>query len=96
MYWASEVHYSKTVVTKARLGGGEDPTKATAHKAEGASVPQSALGLGFASLVHSQKRHILAASCGFYRPAASCQQVAAGLLTSSTCSKPVEIRIAGS
>jgi hypothetical protein len=46
--------------------------------------------------LHSQKRHRLAASCGFYRPAASCQQIAAGLLTSSTCSKPVEIRLAAS
>ena len=50
----------------------------------------------FGYSVHSQKRHRLAASCGFYRPAASCQQVAAGLLTSSTCSKPVEIRLAAS
>ena len=32
----------------------------------------------------------------FYRPAASCQQVATGLLTSSTCSKSVEIRLAAS
>ena len=46
--------------------------------------------------LHSQKRHRLAASCGFYRPAASCQQVAAGLFTSSTCSEPVEIRLAAS
>ena len=36
--------------------------------------------------IHSQTRHRLAASCGFYWPARSCQQVAAGLLTSSTCS----------
>ena len=34
------------------------------------------------NLVHSQKRHRLAASCGFYRLATSCQQVASSLLTS--------------
>ena len=40
--------------------------------------------------LHSQKRHRLAASCGLYRLAASCHQVAATLLTSSSCSKPVD------
>ena len=40
--------------------------------------------------LHSQKRHRLAASCGLYRLAASCQQVAASLLTSSSCSKSVK------
>ena len=40
--------------------------------------------------VHSQKRHRLAASCEFYPLAASCQQVAASLLTSSSCSKSVK------
>ena len=44
--------------------------------------------------VHSQKRHRLAASCGLYRLAASCHQVAASLLTSSSCSKSVRIRLA--
>ena len=34
--------------------------------------------------LHNQTRHRLAASCGFYRLAASCQQVAASLLTSSS------------
>ena len=47
-------------------------------------------------VLHSQKRHRPAASCGFYRLAARCEQVAAGVLTSSTCSKPVEIRLAAS
>ena len=40
--------------------------------------------------LHSQKRHRLAASCEFYPLAASCQQVAASLLTSSSCSKSVK------
>ena len=44
--------------------------------------------------IHSQKRHRLAASCGIYRLAASCHQVAASLLTSSSCSKSVSIRLA--
>ena len=43
--------------------------------------------------VHSQKRHRPAANCGFYRLAASCQQIAASLLTSSSCSKSVKIRL---
>ena len=42
------------------------------------------------SALHSQKRHRLAASCEFYPLAASCQQVAASLLTSSSCSKSVK------
>ena len=42
---------------------------------------------------HSQKCQSLAASCGFYQPAASCQQVAASLLNSSSCSKSVKIRL---
>ncbi len=33
--------------------------------------------------LHSQKRHRLDASCGFYRPDAICQQVVSSLLTSS-------------
>ena len=41
-------------------------------------------------VLHSQKRHRLAASCEFYPLAASCQQVAASLLTSSSCSKSVK------
>jgi hypothetical protein len=49
---------------------------------------QRLLRLFFQALLHSQKRRRLAAICGFYPPAASCQQVAAGLVTSSTCSKP--------
>ena len=44
--------------------------------------------------IHSQKRHRLAASCGLYRLAASCHEVAASLLTSSSCSKSVRIRLA--
>ena len=44
--------------------------------------------------LHSQKRHRLAASCGLYRLAASCHQVAASLLTLSSCSKSVRIRLA--
>ncbi len=44
--------------------------------------------------VHSQKRHRLGASCGFYRPNASCQQVVSSLLTSSSCIKSVNIRLA--
>ena len=46
------------------------------------------------SYVHSQKRHRLAASCGLYRLAESCHQVAASLLTSSSCTKSVRIRLA--
>ena len=42
----------------------------------------------------SQKRHRCAASCGFYRLATSCQQIAASQLTSSSCSKSVKIRLA--
>ena len=34
--------------------------------------------------IHSLKHHRLAGSCGFYRLAASCQQVAASLLNSSS------------
>ena len=41
--------------------------------------------------LHSQKRHRLTPSCGFYQLAASCQQVAASLLTSSSCSKSVKV-----
>ena len=37
----------------------------------------------------SQKRHRLDASCGFYRPDTSCQQVVSSLLTSSSCIKSV-------
>ena len=36
----------------------------------------------------SQKRNRLDASCGFYRPDASCQQIVPSLLTSSGCIKP--------
>ena len=39
----------------------------------------------------TQKRNRLAARCGFYRLAASCQQVVASLLNSSSCSKSVRI-----
>ena len=35
--------------------------------------------------VHSQERHRVDASCGFYQPDASCQQIASNLLTSSSC-----------
>ena len=42
--------------------------------------------------LHSKKRHRLAASCGSYRLATSCQQVATRLLTSSSCIKSVKIR----
>ena len=35
-------------------------------------------------ILHSQKCHRLAPSCGFYQLAASCQEVAASLLTSSS------------
>ncbi len=38
--------------------------------------------------LHSQKRHRLYGSCGFYRPAAICQQLVSSLLTSSSCIKP--------
>ena len=34
--------------------------------------------------LHSQKRHRLEASCGFYQPDTSCQQVVSSLLTSSS------------
>ena len=55
-------------------------------------------GLGAAvikvQLLHSQKRHRLDASCGSYRPDASCQQVVSSLLTSSSCNKSVNIRLA--
>ena len=44
----------------------------------------------YSTSLHSQKRHRLAASCEFYPLAASCQQVAASLLTSSSCSKSVK------
>ena len=44
-------------------------------------------------LTQSQKRRRLAASCGFYRLVASCQQVVASLLPSSNCSKSVKIRL---
>ena len=37
--------------------------------------------------LHSKKCHRLAASCGFHRLATRCQQVAASLLTSSSCIK---------
>ena len=43
--------------------------------------------------LQGQKRHRLAATCGFYRLAASCQQVEASLPNSSTCSKSVKIRL---
>ena len=46
----------------------------------------------YGSTKHS-KRPRLAASCGFYRLAENCQQVTASLLTSSSCSKPVKIRL---
>ena len=36
---------------------------------------------GLPTELHSHKRHKLDAICVFYRPAASCQQVAASLLT---------------
>ena len=44
-------------------------------------------------LIHSQESHSIAASCRFYRLAASCQQVAASLMNSSSCSKSVKIRL---
>ncbi len=44
--------------------------------------------------LYSQKRHKLDASCGFYRPDAICQQVVSSLLTSSSCIKSVNIRLA--
>ncbi len=44
--------------------------------------------------LHSQKRHRLDASCGFYRPDASCQQVVSSLLTSPSCIKSGNIRLA--
>ncbi len=43
-----------------------------------------------AVMVHSQKRHRLNASCGFYRPDAICQQVVSSLLTSPSCIKSCE------
>ena len=43
--------------------------------------------------LHSYKRHRLAASCGFYQLDASCQQVTVSLLTTSSCSKSVKIRL---
>ena len=42
-----------------------------------------------AAQVHSQKRHRLYASCGFYRSDAICQQVVSSLLTLSSCIKSV-------
>ncbi len=47
-----------------------------------------------ATVIHSQQRHRLDASCGFYRPDASCQQFVSSLLTSSSCIKSVNIRLA--
>ena len=47
----------------------------------------------YISLLHNKKHHRPAASCGFYRLAASCQQVAPSLLISSSHSKPVKIRL---
>ena len=44
--------------------------------------------------LHSQKRHRLDASCGFYQPDAICQQVVSSLLTLSSCIKSVNIRLA--
>ncbi len=46
---------------------------------------------GFIHHVHSQKHHRLDASCGFYQPVASCQQVVSSFLTSSSCIKSVKI-----
>ena len=46
------------------------------------------------SPLHSQKRHGLDASCGFYRLDAICQQVVSSLLTSSSYIKSVNIRLA--
>ena len=43
--------------------------------------------------LHNQKRHRLAATFVFYWVAASCQQVAASLLTSSSCSTFLKIRL---
>ena len=47
-----------------------------------------------ATVIHSKQRHRLDASCAFYRPDASCQQVVSSLLTSSGCIKSVNIRLA--
>ena len=55
------------------------------------SIKTSVYLQGCLIAIHSQKRHRLAASCGFCRLPASCQQVAASLLTSSNCSKSVKI-----
>ncbi len=46
------------------------------------------------TVIHNQKRHGLDASCGFYRPDAICQQFVSSLLTSSSCIKSVNIRLA--
>ena len=45
------------------------------------------------NLYTARNSHRRVASCGFYRLAGSCQQVAASLLTSSSCSKSVKIRL---
>ena len=49
MYWASEVHYSKTVVTKARLGGGGGggPKKKNGTKGGGGGWSPICPGTGF-------------------------------------------------
>ena len=42
------------------------------------------------TVIHRQKRHRLDASCGFYRPDASCQRVVPSLLTSSSSMRNCE------
>ena len=42
------------------------------------------------TVIHRQKRHRLDASCGFYRPDASCQKVVPSLLTSSSSMRNCE------
>ncbi len=65
---------------------------------ETCSFPTHAVMLSnkYSCRVRSQKRDRLDASCGFCRPDASFQQVVSSLLTSSSCIKCVNIRLAAS
>ncbi len=83
----SDSHRCKNCRSRLRCWSDVSPRKHNVGRAKQLTV--------FQDFLHSQKRHRLDASCGFYRPDASCrQQVVSSLLTSSSCIKSVNIRLA--